>query len=153
MEGRPDLRLVRDESSTEPASRPRELRLGLSWLDRMAAASLVEGTTSELREFIELVRSCAESLAGEDGPGARRRLLSREIAIAKVSLDATTAAIGDRMRSNDAAGAMLADKLATSAAKRLAILLEAHRTDTATERRTAIVAIGHAEHVTIDGEK
>jgi len=153
MEGIHDLRLVRDEPSAEPASRPRESRLGLTWLDRMAATSLVEGTPDELHEFVELVRSCAESLAGEDGPGARRRLLSREIAIAKVSLDATTAAIGERMRANDTAGATLADKLATSAAKRLALLMDAHRADAAAQRRTAVVAIGHAEHVTIDAEK
>lgn len=74
---------------------------------------------TELAELVELVRGCAEALAGEDANGARRRLLSREIAIAKTTLDLLTASIGDRVRAGDERGALLADRLATSAAKRL----------------------------------
>jgi hypothetical protein len=144
--------LVREESVSTPASRAREPRLALTWLDRLAATALVEGSPSELVDFLELVRGCAESLAGEDAVGARQRLLSREIAIAKATLDATTAAIGQRARANDASGALLADKLATSAAKRLAMLLDAHRAETTAKRRGAVVAIGHAEHVTVEAE-
>ena len=146
------LRLVSNEGVATPSSRVPKPKLGLPWLDRLAATALVQGSPSELAEFIEVVRGCAESLAGDDAHAARQRLLSREIAIAKTTLDATTAAIGDRVRANDAGGAMLADKLATSAAKRLAILLHVHRAETVAEKRGAVIAIGHAEHVTIEAE-
>jgi hypothetical protein len=119
----------------------------------MAATALVEGSSSELAGFLELVRSCAESLVGEDAMGARQRLIARELAVAKFTLDAMTASIGDRMRANDTTGALLADKLATSAARRLAILAEALRPEKASGRRGAIIAIGHAEHVTVEAEK
>jgi hypothetical protein len=144
--------MVQDDSDLTTTSRAREPRLGLSWVDKMVATALVEGSASELADFLDLVRGCADSLAGEDATGARQRLLAREIAIAKATLDATTATIGHRMRANDASGATLADKLATSAAKRLAILVEAHRADTTVERRSAVIAIGHVEHVTVEAE-
>jgi hypothetical protein len=56
MESRHDLRLVREESVSTPASRAREPRLALTWLDRLAATALVEGSPSELVDFLELVR-------------------------------------------------------------------------------------------------
>jgi hypothetical protein len=153
MEGKHDLRLVRDEADAAPVSHAREARLGLTWLDKLAASAFVEGSPAELADLLELVRGCADSLASEDATDARQRLLAREIAIAKTTLDAMTTAIGHRVRANDASGALLADRLATSAARRLALLVEAHRADTLVEKRCAVVAIGHAEHVTIDAEK
>jgi hypothetical protein len=151
MEGRHDLRLVHDESPPMPAPRPREL--ALSWVDRrMAATALVDGSSSELAAFLELARGCAEALAGEDANGARRRLLAREIAIAKTTLDLLTASIGDRVRASDERGALLADRLATSAARRLAILVAVHRATCTVEKRQAIVAIGHADVVHVEAE-
>lgn len=152
MERRHELRLLRDESDVMPVARAREPSLALSWMDRMAASALLDATDSELTGFLELVRGCADSLAREDSTSSRRRLLAREIAIAKATLDATTAMIGQRARLDDVRGAVLADKLATSAARRLAILLESHRAETAIARG-ATVAIGHAEHVTVAAEQ
>lgn len=153
MVGRPDLQVVRDDLGSTPSARAREPSLGLSWVDSMAATALVEGTAVELAEFLELVRNCAQSLVSDDAIGARRRLLARELAIAKFTLDATTASIGRRMRANDATGAMLADRLATSAARRLALLAAALRAETAPERRPSVVAIGIVDHVTVEAER
>jgi hypothetical protein len=104
-------------AETDPAapSRAPEQRLGLTWLDKQAATALVDGDATELAELVELARGCAEALAGEDANGARRRLLAREIAMAKATLDLLTASIGDRVRAGDERGALLADRLATSA--------------------------------------
>jgi hypothetical protein len=146
------LRLVPQE--TEPAipSRAPGQRLGLSWLDRQATTALVESDATELAELVELARGCAEALAGEDANGARRRLLSREIAIAKTTLDLLTSSIGDRVRVGDERGALLADRLATSAARRLAILAAEHRATCVGEKRQAVVAIGHADVVLVEAE-
>ncbi len=153
MEPRHDLRVVRDKPDVTPVARAREPALGLSWIDRMAATALLDAPGSELAAFLELVRGCADSLASEDATGSRRRLLARQVAISKAILDTTTAMIGQRVRLNDERGAVLADRLATSAAKRLAILVESHRAETAMEMRAAFVAIGHADHVVVEAEK
>lgn len=153
MESRPELRLVLDEPATEPGSRAKATRLGLSWVEKTAAASFVGDSPDELAGFLELVRSCAESLAGDDASGARRRLVAREIAVAKSALDVLTAAVGERLKANDTKGASLADKLATSAAKRLAVLVELHRADTAVVERAAVVAIGRVGQLTFEGER
>ena len=153
MEHQPDLRLVaNDANGTGPACAEPPQRLGLSWLDKQATTALVEGDATELAELVELARGCAEALAGEDANGARRRLLSREIAIAKATLDVLTSSIGDRVRAGDERGALLADRLATSAARRLAILAAEHRATCAAEKRQAVVAIGHADVVHVEAE-
>jgi hypothetical protein len=146
------LRLVANESTDDAASRARKPRLGLSWLDRQAITALVEGDATELSELVELARGCAEALAGEDANEARRRLLAREIAITKSTLDLLTASIGDRVRAGDERGALLADRLATSAARRLAILTAEHRATCVAEKRQAVIAIGHADVVHVEAE-
>jgi hypothetical protein len=152
MEHQPDLRLVaNDVNGNRPACAEPPRRLGLSWLDKQATTALVDDAT-ELAELVELARGCAEALAGEDANGARRRLLSREIAIAKTTLGILTTAIGNRVRAGDERGALLADRLATSAARRLAILAAEHRAACAAERRQAVVAIGHADVVHVEAE-
>ena len=146
------LRLVSQETEPATPSRAPGQRLGLSWLDKQATTALVEGDATELAELVELARGCAEALAGEDANGARRRLLAREIATAKIALDLLTSSIGDRVRAGDERGALLADRLATSAARRLAILAAEHRATCATEKRQAVVAIGHADVVHVEAE-
>jgi len=150
----PDRPLHLVSQETEPAALARApgQRLGLSLLDKQATTALVEGDATDLAELVELARGCAEALAGEDPNGAQRRLLAREIAIAKVTLDLRTSSIGDRIRAGDERGALLADRLATSAARRLAILAAEHRATCVAEKRQAVVAIGHAEHVTVEAE-
>ncbi|HEX2692249.1 MAG TPA: hypothetical protein VHN14_36820 [Kofleriaceae bacterium] len=99
----PDRPLSLVPPDVEPAipSRAPAQRLRLSWLDKQATTALVEGDATELAALVELVRGCAEALSGEDANGARRRLLAREIAIAKATLDVLTASIGDRGRAGD----------------------------------------------------
>lgn len=148
----PDLPLRIVAPSEELAAPSRARRLGLSWLDKQATTALVEGDATELAELVELARGCAEALAGDDANAARQRLLSREIAIAKATLDVLTSSIGDRVRAGDERGALLADRLATSAARRLALLAAEHRATCAAERRQAVVAIGHADVVHVEAE-
>lgn len=153
MEHQPGLRLVaNDANGTRPAHAEPPRRLGLSWLDKQAITALIEGDPSDLSELVELARGCAEALAGDDANAARRRLLAREIAIAKATLDVLTASIGDRVRAGDERGALLADRLATSAARRLAILAAEHRATCAAEKWQAVVAIGHADVVHVEAE-
>ena len=151
VESRHDLRLVREGPAPAPSRAPGQ-RLGLSWLDKQATTALVEGDATDLAELVELVCGCAEALAGDDANAARRRLLAREIAIAKATLDVLTSSIGDRVRAGDERGALLADRLATSAARRLAILAAEHRATCAAEKWQAVVAIGHADVVHVEAE-
>ncbi|HET9627200.1 MAG TPA: hypothetical protein VFP84_37830 [Kofleriaceae bacterium] len=145
-------RLTPSKDESRLLARAPDRRLGLSWLDKQAAVALAEGDPVALAELVELARGCAEALAGEDANEARRRLLSRELAIAKATLDLLTSSIGDRVRAGDARGALLADRLATSAARRLAILAAEHRATCTPERRLAVVAIGHADVVHVEAE-
>jgi len=153
MEHQHDLRLVANNANGTRSARAEPQRyLGLSWLDKQATTGLVDGDVTDLAELVELARGCAESLVGDDANGARRRLLAREIAIAKATHDLLTSSIGDRVRAGDERGALLADRLATSATRRLVILAAEHRATCATEKRQAVVAIGHADVVHVEAE-
>jgi hypothetical protein len=127
--------------SVSRVGRPR--RLELSWLDRLAASACADGDTVAL---VELVRASAESLSGDDASAARARLLAREIAIAKATLDLLVAGMGERLGRGDERGALLLDRLATGAAKRLALLTGAHS-------RTPVVAVAHADVVHVEAAK
>lgn len=131
----------------------RRPRLGLSVLDRLAAGALV--ADEEPATLLELIRSSAESLSHQDSrerDDARVRLLSREIAVQKASLDLMTKMIGERIEANDDRGALLMDKLANGFARRLQILCGEHRACSLAERQPNVVAIGHADHVRIGAE-
>jgi hypothetical protein len=139
------LQVVTSETiPAKSASRvERPPRLALSWLDRLAASACADGETAAL---IELVRASAESLSGDDPAGARARLLAREIAIAKATLDLLVAGMGDRLGRGDERGVILLDRLATGAAKRLALLTSAHS-------RATVVAVAHADVVHVEAAK
>jgi hypothetical protein len=125
-------------------------RLGLSPLDKMATSALFRGDPNAL---LEMVRACAESLANPESrerDAARVRLLSREIGIVKAQVDLLMTDIGVRMQAGDERGALLADKLAVSATRRLQILCAEHRACGLAERQPNVVAIGHADHVRIE---
>lgn len=111
---------------------------------------MAEGTATALSDLIELARSCAEALSGEGCEDSRVRLLAREVALAKVTLDLMTVAIGERLRANDERGARLADHLANSAARRLVALAAEHRVSCNAGVRP-VVAIGHADFIRVDG--
>jgi hypothetical protein len=118
------------------ASRARQPRIGLTWLDELHAAAFVDadGDTAHL---LELIKDVATALALE-GAAARERMLARHIALAAATVDVLVAAAGARAQAGDAAGALLADRLATSATRRLALLIAA------AEKRIATVAIQNA---------
>src|ERR1700733_809303 len=126
-------------------------RLGLTALDQLAASALIADKTPAV--LLELVRSCAESLAHDDSrerDAARVRLLSREIAIQKISLDLITHMLAKRIDASDERGALVMNKLANGFARRLQILCAEHRASSVAERQPNIVAIGHADHVRIE---
>lgn len=127
--------------SASRAGRPP--RVELSWLDRLAATACADGEATAL---VELVRASAESLSGDDPSAARSRLLAREIAIAKATLDLLVASMGERLGRGDERGAILLDRLATGAAKRLALLVGAHA-------RATVVAVAHADVVHVEAAR
>jgi hypothetical protein len=122
------------ERDARTVSRAGQARLGLTWLNELHAAAFVDGDTAHL---LEVVKDAATALALE-GPAARERLLARQIALAAATVDILVAAAGARAQAGDAAGALLADRLATGATRRLALLLGA------AERRAAAIAIQNA---------
>lgn len=139
------LQLVTSETvatATPPRARPTP-QLGLSWLDKLAATACADGETAGL---VELVRASAEALCGDAPDAARARLLAREIAIAKATLDLLVAGLGERLARGDERGALLLDRLATGAARRLALLTGAHT-------RAAVVAVAHADVVHVEAAK
>jgi hypothetical protein len=72
-------------------------------------------------------------------------MLARHLALAASTANLLVALIGERARDGDTAGALLADRLASSATRRLATLLGA------AERRASAVAIQNAiVHVGVD---
>jgi len=128
------------EHGAPTPSRARQPRLGLSWLDELHAAAFVasDGDTAHL---LEVIKDAATALA-HDGAAARERLLARHTALAAATVDILVAAAGARAQAGDAAGALLADRLATGATRRLALLLgAAERRGTAVAIRNAIVNV------------
>jgi hypothetical protein len=123
---------LRERNAPTP-TRARQPRLGLTWLDELHAAAFVasDGDTAHL---LEVIKDAATALALE-GAAARERLLARHTALAAATVDLLVAAAGARAQAGDAAGALLADRLATGATRRLALLLGA------AEKRVVAVAI------------
>jgi len=111
-------------------------RLGLTWLDELHAAAFV-ASDDDTTHLLELIKDAATALALEGAP-ARERLLARHTALAAATVDILVAAAGARAQAGDAAGALLADRLATGATRRLALLLAA------AEKRGTAVAIQNA---------
>lgn len=137
----------------EPALARASPRIGLTWLERISAAAMLgDAEQRDLDDVRELARACADSLAGDDRNAARTRMLAREVALQKIQLDILTAQIGIRLQARDEHGALLVDRLANSAAKRLALLAAEHRASCALERHT-IVAIQNAGVVNVEGIK
>ena len=121
------------EQEAPTASRARP-RLGLTWLDELHAAAFVDAHGDDTAHLLELIKAAATALA-HDGAAARDRLLARHTALAAATVDLLVAAAGARAQAGDAAGALLADRLATGATRRLALLLGV------AEKRVAAVAI------------
>jgi hypothetical protein len=124
------------EQDAPTPSRARQPRLGLSWLGELHAAAFV-ASDDDTAQLLEVIKDAATALALEGAP-ARERLLARHTALAAATVDILVAAAGARAQAGDAAGALLADRLATSATRRLVLLLAA------AERRGTAVAIQNA---------
>jgi hypothetical protein len=99
--------------------------------------AFVAADGGEMAHLLELIKDTATALALEGAP-ARERLLARHTALAAATVDILVATAGARAQAGDAAGALLADRLATSATRRLALLLAA------AEKRGTAVAIQNA---------
>jgi hypothetical protein len=135
------------ESSVPASSEP--ARAGLTWLAEMATTTLVDGDAGEL---VTLARAAFDGLAAADVQQrdvARARLLAQQIVIADASLALLTAIIGEQAHGGDERSAILADRLATGAARRLQILCAEHRASCMAERQPTVVAVGHADSVRI----
>ena len=145
---RPPVRAL-DGATVEPPGPPPQ-RVGLSPLDRLAASAFANGDRASVDALLALVRDGVEVLVGPDADGARFRLLAREIQAAKVALDLLTASVGDRVKSGDLQGARALDKLAIGAARRLVVLLEQHRHESAARAgRSPVVAVGVAQQILV----
>jgi len=123
-----------------------EPRLGLSWLDRFAATSLVSGQTTGLEAWAV---DEARALAGTDRSGARLRLLSRSLAITTAQVRTLEALLGQALARRDARGVDLVNRSLSAATRRLCRLAAEHRAETMLQQRPAVVAVGHACNVTI----
>lgn len=134
----PELSISADlrEGNAPTPSCARQRRLGLSWLGELHAAAFV-ASDDDTAHLLEVIKDAATALALE-GAAARERLLARHTALAAATVDLLVAAAGARAQAGDAAGALLADRLATGATRRLALLLGA------AEKRGAAVAIQNA---------
>lgn len=140
-----------------PASAARATpRIGLALTDLVAstavAAMLPEEQWSQLLDEIKDLASVLASPVREEADAARLRLISRELAVAKMHQDLLIAEIAERLRHGDYAGARHVDALASSAAKRLNTLLVEHRLTCASARQ-GIVAIANAGIVKIEGPR
>lgn len=131
------LRVVPQEDAEEEplAHEEKHKALGMTWLNELAAGAFVEGDKAAL---LALVKESARSLGGEAGPDAHARMLARETAIAAAAVDILTASLGERLRAKDLRGALVVDRLLTSATKRFAALFTAH------SARPTVLAIGHS---------
>jgi len=136
--------LSSDEGMARTATR--SPRLGLSWLDELATTAFVSGETSQL---VSLVRDSAEALAGPDRNEARMRLLARSIAVTRAHESALEQLLGERLAARDERGTNLVNKVLTATTRRLAALLAEHRMACAVEPHRTMVAVGHADRVTV----
>ena len=123
-----------------------QARLALSWLDKLGAGAFADGDKQEL---LDLVRDSAESLTGPDRNDARLRLLSRAIASMRAQQSLLEGAMGERLAARDYDGVAMLDRVLAGVVKRLVLLLAEHRHHCATDRRTALVAVGSADNLVI----
>jgi hypothetical protein len=126
---------------------PQQPRLGLPALDQLALTSFTIGEPTQL---LEHARGLAESLAGPDGDGSRRRTIARALAVARSQMDLLDAAVGEALGRRDFEAVKTLTKLADSMTRRLKVLLEEHRIELGRDRPVQMF-VAHADTVTVCG--
>lgn len=128
----------------EPREPP---RLALAALDKLALERLVTGDATVA---IEHARGLAEALAGPGHDEVRLRTLSRAIALARTQQSLLDALLLERLAQRDVVGVELVEKVLRGVSCRLVKLLDAHRLESAQQRRVAVV-VAHADQVNVEG--
>lgn len=137
----------RDEGSLARAEQSSH-KLALTWLDVRGLLGLVD---DDPKPLIEWVTASASSLVGDDRVNARERLLARAVAGERAKVLLYQALLDEKLAAGQERAALLADKVLTSATRRLTLLLaELRHCSTA---RTPVVAVGHAEQVIVTGDE
>ena len=111
-----------------------------------APGAFAEGDHEEL---LGLVRDSAQSLVGPDRNDARLRLLSRAVASTRAQQSLLEGAMAERLAARDFDGVAMLDRVLAGVVKRLVMLLAEHRHHCATDRRSALVAVGSTESLVI----
>lgn len=132
--------LQRHEGPPEPP------RLALSALDKLALERLVTGDATVA---IEHARGLADALAGPGHDEVRLRTLSRSIAVARTQQALLDALLLEQLAKRDVLGVELVDKVLRGVSCRLVKMLEAHRLESAQQRRVAVV-VAHADEVNVE---
>lgn len=123
----------------EPSLPP---RLGLPALDQLALTSFATGDAAEL---VEHARGLAESLAGADGDGTRRRTIARSLALVRTEMDLVDAAVGAAMGRGDFKAMEALSKVAERLSRRMCALLDEHRRELGRDGPKAVMLIGAAQ--------
>ncbi len=122
-------------------------RIGLSSVDRLGLERLVTGDVSAVTE---VARGLADALAGPDRDQVRLRTLARAISVARTEQSLLDGMLMERLAKRDIEGVELVTKVLHGVSGRLMKLIDAHRLESAQQRRVAVV-VGHADHVNIEG--
>jgi hypothetical protein len=136
---------TKDPHETNIGGSP-DLHPDLTWLDKRAAASFVEGRKDLLEAWAADV---AHSLTGPDKDWTRLQLVSRSLAVATAQLRTLEDMLGLALERRDARGVDLVTKCTSAALGRLVRLVAEHRAETAVQQRPAVVAVGQACQVNI----
>jgi hypothetical protein len=122
--------------------------VGLPVLDQVAITSFVIGDAGQF--VVEHARGLAEALAGLDGNGARRRTISRAMAVTRSQMDLLDAAIGQALGQRDLEAVKALTKLADSMTRRLRMLLDEHRIELGRDRPVQMF-VAYADTVKVGG--
>jgi hypothetical protein len=110
--------------------------LGLSTLDKLAAATFSTGSVDSL---IEQVRARAEALCGPDREGARLRMISKRLVSCEAHVELLEALVGKALASRDWEGLGHVEQLLRTFTGRLALLRREHAEEVRQGRRPTIV--------------
>jgi hypothetical protein len=139
--GNRDLALEQQAEAPAP-------QLALSSLDQAAVAAFMGGDSGEVAELVEDARKMAAALAGDDGDGARVRLLSRATAEARTQQRVLEVVLGDRLAKRDVQGVELVNKTLDGVTKRLTALLKQLAMESALAKRPSVY-VAHADEVNL----
>ena len=133
-----------DPEIREPAPRT----LALSVYDRNTIAAWVRGDPDAVAALLEDARLLAESLAGPDGAGGRRRLLSRSAATARAQERVLAELLARTVAARDFEGAKIINRVLETTTRRLVLLIKELAVEEALRSRPSIL-IAHANNVAV----